>query len=457
MRIPLFPVAAMVLTVTASALLAEDPWTAADLIQPNELVTRLAAKEQAKPEILYVGFPVLYRAAHIPTAALAGPCSKAEGIDSLKSAVRDMPHDRELVIYCGCCPFVKCPNVRPAFRALRAMGFSRVKVLVVETNFHADWVAKGYPVEPVRIEAERISQQPILGPGKNWTERGLFNPTAIKAASKTVLLFRAQDRAHTSRIGYAESSDGVHFVARSEPVFSPLANYERPGGVEDPRVVEIGGTYYLTYTAYDGHSAQLCLATSSDLVHWERKGVILPAYKGTWNTQWTKSGAILTEKINGKWWMYYLGTRTDADGQPRDYMGLASSDDLLHWKDATSRPVLDRRPGAFDSRVMEPGPAPFLTDAGILLLYNGADDHLVYGPGWILFDRHDPRRVIARADRPFAVPTLPWEKVGNVPNVIFLEGAIIKVAAKDHLELTGYYGAADKFVGALNIRITLPQ
>ncbi|HEY3940834.1 MAG TPA: family 43 glycosylhydrolase [Bryobacteraceae bacterium] len=455
------PIAAMLVTVGSPALCAEDPWTPADLLQPSELAARLATKEQSKPEILFVGFPVLYRAAHIPGAALAGPCSKAEGLDLLKKTVADQPRDRELVIYCGCCPFVKCPNVRPAFRALHEMGFSRVKVLVIENNFHADWVAKGYPVEKaaeaVHVEAQRISQESLLGPGKTWTELGLFNPTAIRVGSKTVLLFRAQDRAHTSRIGYAESEDGVHFVARHEPVLSPVANYERRGGVEDPRVVEIGGIYYLTYTGYDGRAAQLCLATSSDLMHWNRKGVILPAYKGTWNTQWTKSGAILPEKVNGKWWMYYLGTRTDADGQPRDYMGLAVSDDLLHWKDATNQPVLERRPGAFDSRVMEPGPAPILTDAGILLLYNGADDHLVYGPGWVLFDRQDPRRVIARADGPFVVPTLPWEKVGNVPNVIFLEGAVTQMAARDRLQLTGYYGAADKFVGGLNIRLTLPR
>ena len=71
------------------------------------------------------------------------------------------------------------------------------------------------------------------------------------------------------------------------------------GGLEDPRLVEIAGTYYLTYTAYDLHSAQLCLATSHDLLHRQRRGVILPAYKGTWNTQWTKSGAILPEQIGG--------------------------------------------------------------------------------------------------------------------------------------------------------------
>jgi predicted GH43/DUF377 family glycosyl hydrolase len=308
----------------------------------------------------------------------------------------------------------------------------------------------------VEIDAQRLSTEPILRPGESWCDFGLFNPAAVKFAGITVLLFRAQDRHQTSRIGYAASEDGLHFKVRPEPVLSPEAEYEVNGGVEDPRVVEINGTYYLTYTGYDLHSAQLCLATSRDLIHWERKGIILPAYKGTWNTKWTKSGAIVPVQINGKWWMYYLGTRTDSDGKLRDYMGLASSDDLLHWRDATDKPVLDRRPGAFDSRVMEPGPPPFLTDAGILLLYNGADEKLVYGPGWVLFDAQDPRRVIARADRPFVLPALKWEKVGNVPNVIFLEGAVADRSSgnKNRLELTGYYGAADKYIGALRIVIS---
>lgn len=308
----------------------------------------------------------------------------------------------------------------------------------------------------VNLNAERLSNKPILRPSSSgsassWFSLGAFNPTAIKKDGKTMLLFRAQDKNHTSRIGYAESVDGLHFTVRPDPILSPETNYEKGGGLEDPRLVEIDGTYYLTYTGYNLHDAQLCLATSHDLIHWTRRGVILPAYKGTWNTKWTKSGAILPEKVNGKWWMYYLGTRKDSDGQERDYMGLASSNDLLHWSDATKQPVLARRPGAFDSRVMEPGPAPILTKDGILLLYNGADDHLVYGPGWVLFDRNDPSRVIARAGHPFVLPQLPWEKVGNVPNVIFLEGTVPNGSQPD---LTGYYGAADKYIGALRIRIT---
>jgi predicted GH43/DUF377 family glycosyl hydrolase len=332
----------------------------------------------------------------------------------------------------------------------------RERRLVVLLTLLAVGLWAAAPPEAIRVEAERISQQPLLRPGEDWSSLGLFNPAAVRKGEKTVLLFRAQDQRHTSRIGYAESGDGLRFTVRKQPVLSPQADYEKDGGVEDPRLVAIEGTYYLTYTAYNGHDAQLCLAVSKNLIDWQRKGVILPAYKGTWNTQWTKSGAIVPEKIGGKWWMYYLGTRTDGDGKARDYMGLAQSDDLLHWKDATSQPVVERRPGAFDSRVMEPGPAPIVTPAGILLLYNGADEQLHYGPGWVLFDARDPRKVKARASRPFVAPTLQWEKVGNVPNVIFLEGALLEKSTANTLDLTGYYGAADKYIGALRIHITLP-
>ena len=307
----------------------------------------------------------------------------------------------------------------------------------------------------ITITATRLSQSPVLGPEAGWRSSGVFNAAAVRDGMKTVLLFRAQDAAGTSRIGYAESRDGLHFTVRPEPVLSPEAPYEKDGGVEDPRVVRIDGLYYMTYTAYNKRDAQLCLATSRDLVHWERKGVILPAYKGTWNTQWTKSGAIVPWKIEGKWWMYYLGTKRDADGKARDYMGVASSLDLLHWADATAAPVLERRAGAFDSRVMEPGPSPLLTQAGLLLLYNGASEDLVYGPGWVLFDPRDPTKVLGRSVSSFLAPELEWEKTGQVPNVIFLEGVVNNANHRvgSQFDLTGFYGAADKYIGAVRLRI----
>jgi len=215
----------------------------------------------------------------------------------------------------------------------------------------------------------RACGDPTIRPNDQaWQSAGTFNPAVVLHNGKFVMLYRAQDKKGTSRLGYAESSDGLHFTRRSEPVLSPETDYERDGGVEDPRLVKFGDMYYLTYTGYNKKDAQLCLAASRDLVHWERKGVILPAYKGNWNVGWTKSGAIVPEKIQGKYWMYFLGTSADKT----DQMGLAYSTDLVHWTEATQTPVLPRRPGQFDSRVVEPGPPPIITKDGIVLIYNAA-------------------------------------------------------------------------------------
>lgn len=259
-----------------------------------------------------------------------------------------------------------------------------------------------------------------------------------KHGDKVVMLYRAQDKQGTSRLGYAESSDGIHWTRRAEPVFSPAEPYEKDGGVEDPRLVQFGDTYYLTYTGYNKIDAQLCLATSKDLIHWERKGVIIPADKGNWNVKWTKSGAIVSEKINGKYWMYFLGT--SADG--KDQGGIASSPDLLHWTEASQTPVLPVRPNQFDSRVAEPGPSPIITSGGIVLIYNGADDRLIYRTGIAVFDRNDPAKLLWRTDSPIFAPEKDWERVGQVPNVVFVEGMITKGD-----RYLFYYGGADRYVG----------
>jgi predicted GH43/DUF377 family glycosyl hydrolase len=285
----------------------------------------------------------------------------------------------------------------------------------------------------------RVSETPVISPrGDGWESAGTFNPAVILRNGKIIMLYRAQDKGGTSRLGYAESMDGIHFTRRSEPVLSPEKDYEKDGGVEDPRLVQFGDTYYLTYTGYNKKDAQLCMATSKDLVHWERRGVILPAYKGRWNVRWTKSGAIVPEKIAGKYWMYFLGTTPDNN----DQIGLASSTDLLHWREATDAPVLPVRPGKFDSRVAEPGPAPIVTPKGIVLIYNGADDKLVYRTGVAVFDRSDPRALISRTDVPIFAPEKQWEKVGQVPNVVFVEGMVRQ--GKRYLF---YYGGADTYVG----------
>jgi predicted GH43/DUF377 family glycosyl hydrolase len=328
---------------------------------------------------------------------------------------------------------------------------------------HADESPRPPAATPNPFTAwKRASDTPILAPQDNdWESAGTFNPAVIFVHEKSgaeggkfVMLYRAQDKAGTSRLGYAESTNGIHFTRLSEPVFSPAAEYEKDGGVEDPRLQKIDGLYYLTYTGYNKREAQLCLATSHDLLHWDRQGVILPAYKGNWNVSWTKSGAIFPEKIDGKYWMYWLGTAADKT----DQMGLSYSTDLLHWTEATNTPVLPRRPGKFDSRVVEPGPPPIRTPDGITLIYNGADDKLVYRTGVAVFDLADPRKLISRTDEPIFAPEKNWEKVGQVPNVVFVEGmAAAADAQSGRNDFLFYYGAADKYVGVARARLQLPS
>ena len=285
----------------------------------------------------------------------------------------------------------------------------------------------------------RLSDTPVIVPhGNTWESAGTFNPAVAMREGKIVMLYRAQDKQGTSRLGYAESADGIRFTRRDEPVLSPTEEYEKDGGVEDPRLVQFGDTYYLTYTGYNKKDAQLCLATSKDLIHWDRKGIIIPANKGNWNVKWTKSGAIVPEKIDGKYWMYFLGTNVDN----KDQAGLAMSADLLHWTEATQTPALPVRPGHFDSRVAEPGPSPIVTPNGIVLIYNGADDKLVYRTGVAVFDSKDPRKLLWRSEEPIFTPEKDWEKVGQVPNVVFVEGMV-----KHRDRYLFYYGGADTNVG----------
>ena len=121
---------------------------AADLasIQPSEVAAQLASKDK-HATILQVGPNFLYRTKHIPGALYAGPGSRAEGLDLLKKAVEKLPRDGEIIVYCGCCPWDRCPNVKPAMELLKEMGFTHAKAMYVETSFAKDWTEKGYPVE----------------------------------------------------------------------------------------------------------------------------------------------------------------------------------------------------------------------------------------------------------------------------------------------------------------------
>ncbi len=115
------------------------------LLNPDELVKMLQAPQGEKPLLIQVGSHVLYQQAHIPGSEYLGPASSESGLQRLSKRVAPLPRNSFIVIYCGCCPWSHCPNVKPASDALRAMGFTNVKVLYIADNFGANWVDKGYP------------------------------------------------------------------------------------------------------------------------------------------------------------------------------------------------------------------------------------------------------------------------------------------------------------------------
>jgi beta-1,2-mannosidase len=296
---------------------------------------------------------------------------------------------------------------------------------------------------------------PVSNREVNWEERNVLNPSAIVKDGKVYMIYRAQDKEMTSRLGLAISDDGLNFKKEPAPVLFPdndiMKQYEWKGGIEDPRIIESeDGTYIMTYTAYDGKTARLCLATSKDLRSWTKQGLVLG--EGKYRDFWSKSGAIVTKqqgdkivatKIKDKYWMYF----GDTD------LFLATSDDLIHWTVAENEEsnkmisVLHPRPGYFDSRLVEPGPFALLQENGILLIYNGSNasnfndpglPKFTYAAGQALFDKENPFRLIDRMDGYFIHPDKPYEKTGEVNEVCFVEGLVF-FRNKWFL----YYGTAD--------------
>ena len=330
----------------------------------------------------------------------------------------------------------------------------------VTKNIESEWAmlhfVKADSVNPImRPDSSQAFTCPVSKRMVHWEERNVLNPSAVVKDGKVYLIYRAQDNQMTSRLGLAISEDGYHFTKQPEPVLYPdndsMKKYEWNGGVEDPRIVESDdGTYILTYTAYDGKTARLCLATSKDLKKWTKHGLVLSAKK--YENLWSKSGAIVARqegdktiatKINGKYWMYF----GDAD------LFIATSTDLVRWNIPENEEskkmvaVLHPRAGYFDSRLVEPGPYALLKDDGILLIYNGSNaanfndpamPKFTYSGGQVLFDKANPYKMISRTDTNFIHPDKPYEKTGEVNEVCFVEG-LVHFNKKWFL----YYGTAD--------------
>jgi thiosulfate/3-mercaptopyruvate sulfurtransferase len=135
------------LTVRLASATPSDPWTAQQTVQPAQMVAELRQKKDPHSLVIYVGVRTLFDGGHIPGAVYYGPGSTEQGIADLKKYAATLPKNSDVVLYCGCCPLEKCPNLRPAFRALKDFGFARLRVLILPTSFNVDWAEKGYPVQ----------------------------------------------------------------------------------------------------------------------------------------------------------------------------------------------------------------------------------------------------------------------------------------------------------------------
>ena len=309
------------------------------------------------------------------------------------------------------------------------------------------------PILKPSLEARFLD--PVTGKIVGWENKNVLNPTALVLNGLVHLLYRAQDSVGTSRIGLAVSEDGIHFKKNPEPILFPtndaFRTFEWPGGIEDPRIVETSDNgYFLTYTSYDGKVARLCGAFSKDLKSWEKIGPLFTSEK--YLNTWSKSGALVSvqngskmvaKKIDGLYYMYF----GDTD------LFLATSKDLRHWdilenaETSVRLSVLKPRAGYFDSRLVEPGPYALLRKEGILLIYNSSNaanynevrfPKFTYAAGQVLFDARLPYKVLSRTVTPFIWPDKPYEKIGEVNEVCFVEG-LVPFKGKWFL----YYGTAD--------------
>lgn len=335
----------------------------------------------------------------------------------------------------------------------------------------ADWVlgpfarpADSKPVIAPRKDTEFLC--PIRKTMLHWEALHTFNPAAVIRDGKIYVLYRAEDDTgemmiggHTSRIGLAESDDGIHFTRRTTPVLYPANDSQKdkewPGGCEDPRVTQSeDGTYVITYTQWNRKSTDAAIATSKDLLTWTKYGNAFgsagkyagPSWKSAGIVSRVSNGRLVAAKINGKYWMYW------GEGTIR----LATSPDLIRWQPVEDAPghaveVLASRPGHFDSGFPEVGPPPVLTDRGIVVVYNGKNNAHgspdleagTYAAGQALFAADDPTKLLARLDKPFFKPELPFERSGQyTAGTTFVEGLV-----PFHRQWFLYYGCADSLVG----------
>lgn len=289
------------------------------------------------------------------------------------------------------------------------------------------------------MKLQRHPANPLLlpDPTSDWETYNVFNPSVIHHNNLFHMHYRAQGMDWISRIGYAVSSDGIKWNRMQRPILEPQ-DASDARGIEDPRVTEIEGRFYMCYTAYSsevpedvksthaGGGVTPMIAVSDNLIRWKRLGSIV---RGEDN----KDHVLFPRRIKGR----YIALH-----RRPPQVWLAESDDLINWPEEHMRPIFGPRPGnGWDEKRVGGNGVPIETEHGWLMLYHAYNKDHVYRLGVGLLDLDDPSQVINRPKGPIFEPKELWELRGDVPNVVFscanpvVDGTVYV-----------YYGGADHVI-----------
>jgi predicted GH43/DUF377 family glycosyl hydrolase len=288
----------------------------------------------------------------------------------------------------------------------------------------------------------RFEGNPILT-AADWPYQvnAVFNPGAVLLKDgQTLLLVRVEDRRGVSHLSVARSHNGLtNWAVEPVPALYPQPDQhpEELWGVEDPRITWIDelGQYAISYTAYSSNGPLVALATTSDFQTFTRHGPITPPED--------KDAALFPRRFNGNWALIHRPVPFGAAAHANIWLSYSS--DLQHWGDHMV--LLEARDGAhWDARKIGLSPPPIETSAGWLIIYHGVrhtPSGALYRIGLALLDLEDPATVLRRSEEWVFGPSAPYERQGDVPNVVFPCGAVVDETRR---QLRMYYGAADTSV-----------
>jgi predicted GH43/DUF377 family glycosyl hydrolase len=287
----------------------------------------------------------------------------------------------------------------------------------------------------------RYAGNPILRP-EHWshTVNAVFNPGAVKFDGETLLLVRVEDRSGISHLGVARSRNGLtDWCIEPEPSFQMNpGQYEEAWGIEDPRITRVDDEYLIVYTGYSRGGPLVRLVSTHDFRNFQRRGTLMPPDD--------KDAALFPCKFDGRWALIHRPSpQSDAAGGVGAHIWLSWSPDLRHWGDHSIL-IHARQGGWWDANRIGLGPPPLLTDHGWLVLYHGVRTTVsgaIYRLGLAMLDRDDPSRLLVRGNEWVFGPECAYERIGDVPDVVFPCGWVLD---EDGHTIRLYYGAADTTV-----------